>query len=69
MYSAPGTPSFASFRPNNDAIPAATIPRGPTQLMNIRSLSFKEDLKVLKNTPIGRKTKTTIANSTAVFQL
>ena len=48
MYSAPTTPFFANFNPNNEAIPAATIPRGPTQLINNFSFNFKLDARVLK---------------------
>ena len=69
IYSAPSTPFLASFNPNKDAIPAATIPRGPTQLIKTFSLSFNEEPLVLKKTPIGRITKTTTAKSIAVFQL
>jgi len=45
--------------PNNEAIPAATIPLGPTQLINIFSFTVKDDLKVLTKTPIGRNNKIT----------
>ncbi len=69
IYSAPGTPSSASLSPNNEAIPAATIPRGPTQLINSFSLSFKLEPWVLKNTPIGLITNTTTENKITVFQL
>ena len=48
MYSAPSTPCFSNLLPNKEAIPAATIPRGPTQLINIFSLSFKLDFLYLQ---------------------
>jgi len=44
MYSAPSTPCFRSLLPKREAIPAATIPLGPTQLMNNFSLNFKFEL-------------------------
>ena len=68
IYSDPGTPIFNSFPPKRDAIPAATIPRGPTQLMNNFSLNFNLDLVVLKNTANGRIKNTTAPNKAAVFQ-
>ena len=55
--------------PNKEAIPAATIPLGPTQLINIFSFNFNLELKVLANTAKGLITKTTIANSAAVFHV
>ena len=69
MYSAPITSSAISLLPNNEAIPAATIPRGPTQLINNFSLNLKEDPLALKNTPNGLIIKTTIANKASDFQL
>ena len=68
IYSAPGTPSLANFKPNKEAIPAATIPRGPTQLIKSFSFNFNVDPCVLKNTPIGRIIKTTDSKKYAVFQ-
>ena len=44
MYSAPSTPCFSSLLPKREAIPAATIPLGPTQLINNFSLNFKSEL-------------------------
>ena len=44
MYSASTMPLKTNVKPNNDAIPAATIPLGPTQLINIFSLNDNEDL-------------------------
>ena len=44
MYSASTIPLKTNVKPNNDAIPAATIPLGPTQLINIFSLNDKEEL-------------------------
>ena len=59
MYSAPSTPCFINLLPKSDAIPAATIPLGPTQLIKSFSLRFKFDPHVLKNTAIGLITNTT----------
>ena len=69
INSAPGSPFLTNFNPNSEAIPAATIPLGPTQLINNFSLVFSFELAVLKNTPNGLTTKTTEANNKAVFQL
>ena len=55
--------------PKSEAIPAATIPRGPTQLMKSRSFSFKFEPQVLKNTANGLITNTTTANKMAVSQV
>ena len=69
MYCAPGTPSSTSFVPKREAIPAATIPRGPTQEINSFSLTLRPEFVVLKKTPKGLTTKITTANNTAVSQL
>ena len=69
IYSAPSTPDFINLLPNKEAIPAATIPRGPTQLINIFSFVFSFEFVVLKNTANGLITKITIPNNNAVFQL
>ena len=44
IYSAPSTPCFNNLLPKREAIPAATIPLGPTQLIKSFSLNFKFDL-------------------------
>ena len=69
MYSAPSTPCFNNLLPNNEAIPAATIPLGPTQLINSFSFNFNFELVVLKNTAKGLTINTTNAKSAAVFQV
>ena len=69
IYSAPGSPRKINLEPNSEAIPAATIPLGPTQLINNFSLKLRLDPMVLKNTPIGLTTKTTIAKSISVLGL
>ena len=55
--------------PNKDAIPAATIPLGPTQLINSFSLNCNLEFTVLPKTAKGLITKTIIANKAAVFQV
>ena len=62
-------PLKTNVKPNNDAIPAATIPLGPTQLINIFSLNVNADLYVLSNTPMGRIIKTTTAKRANVSHL
>ncbi len=69
MYCAPGTPISTSFVPKREAIPAATIPRGPTQEINSFSLILSPEFVVLKKTPKGLTTKMTTANKMAVSQL
>ena len=69
MYSAPGSPLAKSFEPNNEAIPAATIPLGPTQPTNNFSLVFKSEPQELIKTPKGRIRKTITRKSATVFQL
>ena len=69
IYSAPTNPFNANFDPKSEAIPAATIPLGPTQLIKSFSLNFKEEPIVLTNTESGLSTKMIIANKIAVFQL
>ncbi len=68
MYSAPGSPLRTSLEPNKEAIPAATIPRGPTQLINSFSLVLSPDFRVLRKTPNGRNTKMITAIKIAVSQ-
>ena len=46
--------------PNSEATPAATIPRGPTQLMKALSRHVSSDCRKLQNTPSGRASTTTI---------
>ena len=43
IYSAPTSLRNINFEPKSEAIPAATIPLGPTQPMNNFSLNFKLD--------------------------
>ena len=68
IYSAPTSPLATSFDPNKEAIPAATIPLGPTQPINSFSLSWRPDPELLKKTPKGRTIKIMDANNSAVRQ-
>ena len=69
MYSAPGSPRAISLEPKREAIPAATIPRGPTQPIKSFSDSLRSEPWVLNRTMNGRIKKTIMAKSRAVFQL
>ena len=66
MYSAPTTSSALNLLPKSEAIPAATIPRGPTQLINIFSLALSFDPYALTNTAKGLITNTTVKNRAKV---
>ena len=68
IYSAPGTPSLTNLEPNNDAIPAATIPRGPTQLINNLSFTDMVDFPVLKKTPNGLSMSMMLTNNNKTLQ-
>ena len=68
IYSAPTSPLATNLDPNKEAIPAATIPLGPTQPINNFSLNCKPDPELLKKTPKGRTTKIIAANNIAVRQ-
>ena len=68
IYSAPGSPLINNLDPKREAIPAATIPLGPTHDINSLAFVCKSDPQVLKKTPIGRITKTTTRNKASVSQ-
>src|SRR6056297_3931021 len=69
IYSAPGTPLANNFEPKSEAIPAATIPLGPTQLIKNSSFNSKLDADELRKTPKGLMRKTITANRPTVFQV
>jgi len=63
MSLAPLTPALASVGPNEDAVAAATIPRGSSQPMNARSRRFSVEPRVAQATTRGRTTRTMMAIS------